>query len=71
MVPPLPSVDMWNIVLGWENIHYVQYRSEQFSDSHDAVRAKWEQLDRPRSRQQTAEAQSGHSVKVQLNSDQD
>ena len=44
-------------------------RVEQFSDSHVAVCAEWEHSNKPRSGQQIVEAQSDHSVRVQLNSE--
>ena len=41
-------------------------KAEQFRDFHPTARAEWECSDRPRSGQRTVEAQSGHSVRVQL-----
>ena len=44
-------------------------RAEQFNDFYDVVRAEWEHSNKPRSGQQIVEAQSDHSVRVQLNSE--
>ena len=41
-------------------------KAEQFHDFHPAAHAKWECSNRRRSGQRTVEAQSGHSVRVQL-----
>ena len=64
MDPPLPPVDWGNVVLGWENVHYIQYRTEQISDFHPAVHAEWEHSDRPRSGLRTVKAQSGHRSEI-------
>ena len=69
MDPPLPPVDQGNTVLGGKSCILCPAQSEEFSDFHAAVRAQWKHSKRPRSRQRTVEAQSGHSIRDQLSSE--